>query len=748
MKALPRLKMAHFSTSQFRTRLVLAVAVLNLMVIGLAYQSLSQGLEQSRGRAAVATQNIAQLLDHDLTATFDRIDLTLQALVDELEEVSAQPGGLGRFSGVVQRHVLRQPELGDLYVVDAEGSIMASTGPPNFRRGLLADREYFRRLASDMKAGLVISPPLKSRLTDEWIITLSRRFNTDDGEFAGAVVAGVRLAHLRKLFASLDLGPQGAVSLRDLDLRMVVRQPDMGSPTSSTGSRTVSAELEAAVRAAPAGGTYHAVTRMDNIERTNTYRRMQRYPFYLLVGLADEDYLAGWYRERARTIVHIGLFILATLFMLGLLIDTWACREEDISLIASTENELRTLLDTAPDAIVIADGAGLIQRANQQALSVFGYAHEALIGQPLHQLFAADDGTRVSLGLPCRDLDLTGRAADGRRFPISISSTPTSTAKGPMLTLVIRDITERQEREEALHLASLVYQAVGEAIMVTDGDSRIVAVNPAFTRLTGYGTGEALGKPASLLRSGHHDAAFFRAMHESLASTGSWKGEIINRHKNGEPFTSWLVINSLFDESGRVRGQVGMYSPVTRHKRAEESLWRQASYDNLTGLPNRRLFLDRMQQEMSLARREDALVAIMLIDLDHFKEVNDSLGHLAGDQLLAEVGRRITACIRESDTAARLGGDEFAVILAGLRETGPVQAVADGILRALAGSYRLRAGDARVTASIGIAIFPKDGEDTETLIQKADESMYAVKNRGRNGICMGGDTPPPQEEDA
>lgn len=736
MKAVPTFRSASFSASQFRTRLSIAVILLNLMVIGLAFQSLHQGLEQSRARAIVNTRNLAQLLDHDIAAIFDRIDLTLQALVDDLDDGQTSKPDSRRYQTILQQHFSRQPALHSLLIVDEQGTLLASNGPPNRKPGLLGDRDYFLRHRNSASAGLVISAPLQGRIGGEWIITLSRRITARDGRFSGVAVASIRLTHLRELFASLNLGPGGAVTLRDIELGLITRHPAPGAHDVRIGSRTVSPQLAAAIQAAPKEGAYLAATQIDGIERTNAYRRMEHYPYYIIVGLADEDYLLGWHREVTKTAVQVSLFMLATLVMLGLLIRLWSLRERDLKHIASKELELRILLDTAPDAIIILDTSGHISRANQRALSTFGYRYEDLIGQPVGNLLASEWSELNQPTQSVADVDLIALSAAGRRFPVSISMTPTETERGRMATLVIRDSSERREREDALRLASLVYQAVGEAIMVTDTTNRIVAINPAFTRLMGYTPEEAIGQPANVLSSGRHDHAFFRTMWESLDATGTWKGEILNRRRNGEIAADWLMINTIYDDSGQVQWRVGMYSSVTEQKRAEEQLWRQASYDTLTDLPNRRLLLDRLQQDMNIADRAKTEVALLLVDLDYFKEVNDTLGHLAGDQLLIEVAQRLKACIRETDTAARLGGDEFAVILGSITDRLHIEPVAQSIRSTLAAHYALKEGDARISASIGIALYPSDAQDAETLFQRADQALYLVKGAGRNGFSF------------
>jgi len=297
------------------------------------------------------------------------------------------------------------------------------------------------------------------------------------------------------------------------------------------------------------------------------------------------------------------------------------------------------------------------------------------------------------------------------------------------------DIAARKRAMEDLQLAALVYQAMNEAIMVTDAANRIIAVNPAFTRLTGYSAEEAIGQPPSLLKSGRQDKAFYRQMWHDLDTTGRWQGEIWNRRKNGEIYIEWLSISTIYDADGAVLRRVATFSDLTEQKRNEAAIWRQANYDALTGLPNRSLFYDRLRRELKTLRREDQSLALLFIDLDHFKEVNDSLGHHYGDQLLVEVARRIGTCVREADTVARLGGDEFTIILPGLTEASRLEGVAQHIIDALARPYPLGGELAQVSASIGITLYPSDAADIETLLVNADQAMYAAKAQGRNRFC-------------
>ena len=291
---------------------------------------------------------------------------------------------------------------------------------------------------------------------------------------------------------------------------------------------------------------------------------------------------------------------------------------------------------------------------------------------------------------------------------------------------------ERKLDEEELQLASTVFQASPEAIVITDTNNKIVAVNPAFTQITQYEAREAIGQDPNLLSSGQQGKDFYQAMWSSIQTFGSWQGEIVNRRKNGENYSEWLTINTVRDDNGEVRQRIAIFSDITDKKRSEEIIWRQANYDVLTGLPNRRLFYDRLVQELKREGREQESLALMFIDLDHFKEVNDTLGHEAGDNLLMQASKRIAGCIRESDTLARLGGDEFTIVLPGLADPKRLGTLADTIIHVLGKPYMLGEATAYVSASIGITLYPHDADNLTSLLKNADQAMYVAKGRGRN----------------
>ena len=300
-----------------------------------------------------------------------------------------------------------------------------------------------------------------------------------------------------------------------------------------------------------------------------------------------------------------------------------------------------------------------------------------------------------------------------------------------------------RERDEALirsrkdlSLARKVIEASLDGIMIVDAGSRIEFVNPAFTHMTGYEPEEIIGKNPRILNSGRHDEAFYRHMYETLGKQDYWQGEIWNRRKNGEIFPEWLTINVIRDEDGSISQYAAIFSDITERKKTEERIKNLAYFDVLTGLPNRRLLTDRLQVAIANAHRHDHQLAIMFLDLDLFKRINDSLGHGVGDQVLIETAGRISHCIREGDTVARLGGDEFTILLPEIDHLEDAAKLAERLITQVKQPFLIDDHELYVTTSIGIAVYPDDGDSVESLIKNADTAMYRAKDLGRNSFQL------------
>lgn len=286
--------------------------------------------------------------------------------------------------------------------------------------------------------------------------------------------------------------------------------------------------------------------------------------------------------------------------------------------------------------------------------------------------------------------------------------------------------------EMEMQLASSVFDASSDAIMITDAGNFIIAVNAAFCEITGYREDEVIGLTPTILSSGKHDADFYRNMWQRLEETGRWSGEIWNRRKNGEIYVEWLTLNTVKNHRGETSHYIAIFADITEHTRAEEHVRHLAHYDALTDLPNRALFNDRLGQALIKAQRNHGRAAVMFLDLDHFKVINDTFGHSIGDLLLQGVAARLTSCVREGDTVSRLGGDEFVILLPELRDAEDAYLVAQKLLAAAARPFELHGHELHITASIGIGFYPDDGASAEVLMKNADAAMYRAKEMGRN----------------
>jgi diguanylate cyclase (GGDEF)-like protein/PAS domain S-box-containing protein len=323
---------------------------------------------------------------------------------------------------------------------------------------------------------------------------------------------------------------------------------------------------------------------------------------------------------------------------------------------------------------------------------------------------------------------------DGSTVPVEVTLTPIMLGGDVILHTLWRDITERQLTESRLRLLAGVFEYSAEAIMISSRDNRILEVNQSFTQLTGYSADEVRGQNPRMLGAGRTTPEDFRLMWRSIAETGYWQGEIWDKRKDGSCYPKWLSIASIRNDQGGIDYYIGSFIDISERKAAEEKISHLAHFDALTDLPNRVNLQGRLEQALASARREGgSTVAVMFLDLDRFKNINDTLGHHVGDILLLEVSKRLTASVRESDVVARLGGDEFVVLLTGVDGTAAAR-VAGKILESLATSFRIEGHELHTTASIGIAVFPGDGDDVKMLMQNADAAMYHAKAAGRNNF--------------
>lgn len=295
-------------------------------------------------------------------------------------------------------------------------------------------------------------------------------------------------------------------------------------------------------------------------------------------------------------------------------------------------------------------------------------------------------------------------------------------------------LSSLEHANERLELFAKMFDNSDEAIIITDAQKRILAVNPAFQRITQYSPDEVLGQDPRLLSSGKQNTEFYGAMWDAISNAGQWAGEIWNRRKNGEVYPEWLSIGVVKNSRGQVINYIALFSDITKRKEAEQRIEFLAHYDALTKLPNRALFSDRLRHALQVADRAGSKVGLMFLDLDKFKSINDTLGHTAGDQLLQSVAERLTRCVRQSDMVCRQGGDEFMILLEDVSSVLDIELVARKIMAEMSVAHRLGEIDRTVSFSIGAAIYPDDASNDETLTQCADQAMYLAKQSGRNNF--------------
>ena len=419
---------------------------------------------------------------------------------------------------------------------------------------------------------------------------------------------------------------------------------------------------------------------------------------------------------------------------------------------------LADIIDFLPDAAFVVDGDGRVIIWNRAIERMTGVARGAVVGRADFEYALAFYGKRRPMLVDLvrepalvATVDYDYLQRDGDRLIAEISvrdqtsgairhlwgmASPLFDADGKVTGAIetLRDITEQLQDRERLRLAAAVLASTREGVLVTDASGEhIVSVNRSFVELSGYSEAEALASSPRLLQSGRHDRAFYQAMWAAIERTGYWQGEVWNRRRNGEIFPAWLGISQVRNAAGTVTNYVGVLSDISQVKHSEAQLERLAHYDPLTALPNRLLLTSRLEHAIQRAQRQQGRLAVLFIDLDRFKHVNDSLGHPTGDALLRAVADRLGQRIRREDTLARLGGDEFVVVLESIERPAEATNVAQSLIDAMAEPFQV--GDGRplyLGASIGISLYPEDGEEALQLLRNADTVMSQAKAQGRN----------------
>lgn len=428
---------------------------------------------------------------------------------------------------------------------------------------------------------------------------------------------------------------------------------------------------------------------------------------------------------------------------------------EDITERLKAQNELikekkcaERYLQISEAIIIGIDSNECINVINRRGCGLLKRSHDGLIGQNWFDIAIPDDEREHVRSLyntmlvnenefvEYHESEIVAR--DGVRYFIAWHNTIQKSATGEfegMLSSGI-DITVRKAMENQLRMAGAVFESTNQSVVVTDKEKKIISVNPAFTKITGYEPDEVIGKDLYHIKSGHHDESFYNKLWEDIGLTGHWEGEIWDRRKDGEAFPSWQSISSIVNDTGEITSYVSVFSDITPIKQHQESLNFLAHHDPLTGLPNRLMFNDRVEHAFQRCVRQSSQLALMFLDLDDFKYINDTYGHSVGDQVLKISANRLKALLRKEDTVARLGGDEFLILFESNISNADIEHVAKKIINDITATMPIDGRELVVGISVGIVIGPADAQDSQSLISAADHAMYRAKNKASNSYSF------------
>jgi len=750
---------ASFRNPRSLLHLGVLLAVVLVLVVSLA--TLRHLRDEAENRAALTTQNLAQSLELTIEGMIDTIDLALLGAADEISrQIASGRPDRSEISAFLSRQKQRLPKVFELRATNAAGDVVYANdgGPTNIN---CADRDYFIRPRDDRQSGLFIAKPLLGRLSNEWVWVFARRINTPQGEFAGVVFSTIRVDTLTRMLSQIKLDP-GSIALRDADWALITRFPQNPRAVIGVGNRQLSQPFAAAIQANPREGTYiSGPTSIDGIDRTYSYRRSDKYRFVVNVGIPLEATLLEWRQQVGVVAGLAGSLIVALLVFTTLISRAWRRQEQDMAALDASRQELDEAQEIAGIGRYSYDLVADRWQSSAILDGIFGIGSD-YPRDVAHWLDFVASECREEMQAHLRSvIEQRGlfdheyriiRPADGDERWVHGKGKLKLDAQGRPVLLAgtIQDITQRKRVAAEVLAAKQQLQATLDAIpdllFELDEDGRILdyrsprhdllAAPPAM--FLGSFFGDVLPPDAAeacraALREAQEKGHSIGCQYELPLAQGELSFELSVARKPGS--------------DGKGAGYIALARDITSRRAAEEQIRHLAFYDPLTQLPNRRLMLDRLEQALASCARHLRHGALMLIDMDNFKTLNDTLGHDVGDQLLVMVAVRLESCVREGDTVARLGGDEFVVILEELDTTGlaamQAESVVHKILRKLAEPYVLDLGlpgsqveqrSHHCSSSIGITLFREHPVGVDELMKRADTAMYQAKAAGRNTL--------------
>ncbi|MDP3230683.1 MAG: diguanylate cyclase [Acidovorax sp.] len=742
---------------QFFSHRLIWLALLVALGIGALFARTIWTIRNDEWSYAVQTNdNLVRTLEQGLGWALDSFDKSLEGVTREMSRPEVMALAPDLRARVVFDNSLRSRGAGDVLVLDAQGKLLLNSGSLTSRTVNFSDRDYFLAFQSGGHKGLFIGKPLTSRVSGLNILPLSRGYYHPDGSFAGVVVGSIRLSYLNELFGSLDLGFNSGVNLFRQDGVVISRFPygdaDVGKSIAGTPN-FVRFQKEGS-------GSFVGIAALDGVERLYSFRAVGNYPLILNVAQSTHTILAKWYANAWVLGSFAVLLMVACLGLAALFVRELTLRQQVSARLREAEHDVRTILNNMPSMIGYWDAQLHNRFANQAYFEWFGILPDKMRGMHISDLIGPE---LYAANLPFLQRALQGEPQLFERTIIDTRGVPRHTIASYLpdtdgdtvrgIFVQATDISDRKRMEDELfdekERVRLTLQAIGDAVVCSDAQGRVTYLNPVAERLTGWQAFDAAGHNVDevvSLRSPDNDdllASPLRAAIQQAAVVDVVRGVVVHR-RSGQRFQVEETASPITDRHGTVTGAVAVLRDVTEAAAMAERMAHLAQYDALTDLPNRVLLQDRAQLAISQARRDGKSLAVMYLDLDGFKAVNDSMGHDVGDQLLVQFAQRLQAVVRASDTVCRQGGDEFVVLLPGLDGEEAACGVARKILASCDEPFDLAGEMQHVGLSGGIALYPQHGDTFDALSRHADSAMYAAKRGGRMRFMLyqGPDTEP------
>ena len=743
--------------------LALALLALGATIAYVQFQNHQSIDTQERERLTVH----ASIVEKNLLPQLLLANRVIDGILKDLPSWQAQNDGFARANHQLQ--VINDTLIGirPILVIRADGTVIASSNATlvgqNFSR-----RAYFQTAIDNPDPSIFhVSAPFKTVL-DTFVISLFRTIRGPNGEFAGIVIVSVVPEYFSILLESVRYAPEVRTSITHGDGKLFMASPKQPETEGMDLAKPGSFFTRHRESAQPAN-VFTGIAYSTGDQRMMALRTVQLttppMDKPLIVGVSRDlqSIFADWRREVfMQGWLFAALVVVASLGLLlyqrrqraydCLVADQDAERKQAEEALRESEAYNKILFAGSHIPLAVLDPeTGSLVDCNQAAVDIYGLdSREAVlalkpedVATPLqydgrssaetafeHLEPALRDGSHV--------FEWRHQRPDGHIWDAEVHLMAFQHKGKSLLQFSLQDISQRKRSEANLRVAATAFESQ-EGMIITDADQRILRINRACSEITGYSPEEAVGQTPRMFSSGKHDAAFYREMWASIQGSGAWKGELWNRRKNGEVYPEWFSISAVKGDDGKVTNYVASFIDISQRKSAEDEIKHLAFYDPLTGLPNRRLLLDRLRHALAASARNETVGALLFIDLDNFKTLNDTLGHDKGDLLLESVSRRLIASVREHDTVARLGGDEFVVMLENLSEdpkdaAGEAGLVGEKILLAIDEPHHLAGLTHHSTASIGIALFAQQTDTVDELLRRADLAMYQAKAAGRNTL--------------